>query len=236
MKKGIFHSMFFNLSVTDPLKEYYFFRELGYDKVNCPLSEGFCLTDGTLRLLITPERSIPTGIVLAGQNLEEMKLDIKQRGFLLVEGAEIQFPRISGPSGTTLSLIEMDEQWVPPLKGSPVSLCGTFFEISVETIDYEATVEFWERMGLEVIYGDKKGNWVTLADDFIKIGFYRQGTVEHKFRSPAITYFEPDMQDRIRLLQQLQVDIARPLGECKNGPVDAILETPGGYNIFLFKS
>lgn len=177
-----------------------------------------------------------TGIVLAGENLEEMKRDIQSRGLKMLEGKDINYPRISGPSGTTLSLFEMSKQLVAPLKGSPISLCGAFFEISVETIDYEATVDFWERMGLEIIYGEKSGNWVTMADDFIKIGFYRKGTVQHAFRSPAITYFEPDMADRIQLLKQLQVDVARELGECKNGPTDAILETPGGYNIFLFKA
>ncbi|MCX8143482.1 MAG: hypothetical protein N3F62_04395, partial [Bacteroidia bacterium] len=89
MKKGIFHSMFLNLSVADPLKEYYFFRELGYDKVRCPFEEGFCLTDGTLRLLITPEGMLSTGIVLAGDDLLAMKYDIQSRGFMLVEGEDI---------------------------------------------------------------------------------------------------------------------------------------------------
>lgn len=236
MKKGIFHSMFLNLAVADPLKEYYFFRELGYDKVSYPFEEGFCLTDGTLRLLITPEGMLSTGIVLAGDNLQAMKHDIQSRGFMLVEGEDITYPRISGPSGTTLSLMQLGKNLVAPLKGSPVSICGTFFEISVETIDYEATVSFWQKMGMEVLYGDPSGDWVTLADDFIKIGFYRKGTVQHDFRSPAITYFEPDMKDRIKLLKDLKVDVARELGECKTGPMDAILETPGGYNIFLFKA
>jgi len=234
MKKGIFHSMFLNLSVAEPLKEYYFSRELGFEKIACPFEEAFCVTDGTLRLLITQEGFLATGIVLAGENMEDMKRDIQGRGFVMQEGENINFPRISGPSGTTLSLLEMSKHLVAPLKGSPISLCGTFFEISVETIDYEATVDFWERMGLEIIYGEKSGDWVTMADDFVKIGFYRKGTVQHAFRSPAITYFEPDMHDRIQLLKQLKVDIARELGDCKNGPVDAILKTPGGYNIFLF--
>lgn len=228
--------MFLNLSVADPLKEYYFFRELGYDKVVCPFEEGFCLTDGTLRLLITPEGMLATGIVLAGDDLQAMKHDIQSRGFMLAEGEDIPYPRISGPSGTTLSLMQLGEDLVAPLKGSPISICGTFFEISVETIDYEATVSFWQKMGMEVLYGDPAGDWVTLADDFIKIGFYRKGTVQHDFRSPAITYFEPDMKDRIKLLKDLKVDVARELGECKTGPMDAILETPGGYNIFLFKA
>ncbi len=228
--------MYLNLSVADPLKEYYFFRELGYDKTICPFEEGFCLTDGTLRLLITPKGFLSTGIVMAGEDMEEMKRDLHNRGIIFSACHNTNFPSIVGPSGTTLSLLEMSEKMSVPLKGIPVSICGTFFEISVQTIDYDATVAFWKKMGFEIIYGEEKGDWVTMADDFIKIGFYRKGTVQHEFRSPAITYFEPDMKNRIQLLKQLRVDIAKELGDCKNGPVDAILETPAGYNIFLFKA
>lgn len=232
MKKGIFHSVFLNLEAGDPLKEYYYFRELGFDKVNCPFEEGYCLTDGTFRLLITPEGFLRTGIVLSGSDMDLMKNEIISRGINITN--DLHFPHLTGPSGTTLSLCVLDESVVSPLKGSPISLCGTFFEISVETLDHGATIAFWQKLGLEVIYGDSQGDWVTLADDFIKIGFYKKGTVSHPFRSPAITYFEPDMKDRLKILKDLKVEIAHELGQCKTGPTDAILETPAGHFIFMF--
>ena len=234
MKRGIFHSVYLNLDCNDMEREYRFFLELGFEPMECPMPQTKCLNDGTLRLLISPRGFLPTGIVIAGESMETMQSAIRAMGCNLQMEDGNPFPTITGPSGTTLSLLEVPEKKVPALKGSPISLGGTFFEISVETRNHEDTVAFWEKLGFEIIYGDKDGNWVTMADDFIKIGFYRKETVPHPFNSPALTYFEKDMKARIGLLKQLSFPIAHELGTCKTGPSDAILESPGGHHVFMF--
>ena len=107
-----------------------------------------------------------------------------------------------------------------------MGLCGTFFELSLETEHFEDTVAFWEKAGYQIIYGKvEEKNWVTLSDDWFKVGIYRQGTVDHPFRSPALTYFEKDMKDRIKLVKELEVPISYELeSPCKTGITDAVLE------------
>jgi hypothetical protein len=236
MKRKTFHSVYFHLEVDDPAKEAEFFHDFGFEPIESLFSETECLTDGLLRLSIGPKGFIHTGIVFAGNDLAKMEESITSLGFAFIENSGYRFPMITGPSGTGVTLIEIPSVAVPKLEGQPISLGGTFFEISVQTLDHEATIAFWEKLGFDPIYGEKDGDWVTMADDFFKIGFYRKDTVPHPFRSPAITYFEEDMKDRIKLVKSLEMPVAHELGSCKTGVEDAILETPSGYHIFMFKA
>lgn len=236
MKRKTFHSVYFHLEVDNPAKEAEFFHEFGFEPIESLFAETECLTDGLLRLSIGPKGFMHTGIIFAGNDLDKMKESITSLGFAFIENSGYRFPMLTGPSGTGVTLIEIPSIGIPKLEGQPISLGGTFFEISVQTLDHEATIAFWEKLGFEAIYGEKDGDWVTMADDFFKIGFYRKDTVPHPFRSPAITYFEEDMKDRIKIVKSLEIPVAHELGSCKTGVEDAILETPSGYHIFMFKA
>lgn len=231
MKRNSFHSVFFHIASEDPTQEAAFFTRLGFEPLEFYAHELIVMTDGVLRLSIGPAGRISTGILLAGEDMVKMKEAVALSGYQPSEGA---YPMLTGPSGTNVSLIELPAADSPAISGKPIGLMGTFFEISVETKDHEATVDYWEKLGFEIIYGERDGNWVTMADDFIKIGFYRKDTVPHPFRSPAITYFEMDMKDRISLMKTLNIPISHEVEGCGDRASDAILETPSGNHIFAF--
>ncbi|MDO9510780.1 MAG: hypothetical protein Q7J34_03395 [Bacteroidales bacterium] len=231
MKRNTFHTVFFHIAARDVMAETAYFSSLGFEPLNSPMDGLTVISDGALRLSIGPENGISTGILLAGEKMEDMKLAVAQSGYQPSDG---MFPMLSGPSGTHVTLIELPAFSCQAIGGKPIGLLGTFFEISVETKNHEATVEYWEKLGFEIIYGERDGNWVTLADDFMKIGFYRKDTVGHPFRSPAITYFEKDMKDRINLIKTLDIPVSYEVEACGDSASDAILETPSGNHIFAF--
>ena len=78
---------------------------------------------------------------------------------------------------------------------------------------------------------------MTLADDCQKVGVFMEGIVSHPFRSPALTYFEKDMKDRIALVKDLGMEFAyADASACGTGIKDAVLDSPAGYQIFLFSA
>ena len=74
-----------------------------------------------------------------------------------------------------------------------------------------------------------------MTDGVLPIGFYEPGTYPHAFTSPAITYFDDKMYERLHalkadgwtFLEAMPAKDGDPLGH-------AILEAPGGLHLFLF--
>ena len=69
----------------------------------------------------------------------------------------------------------------------------------------------------------------------IAVAIYGTGASNHLFRNPSITYFEPDMADRISGLKQEGIKFVQELPDKEGIITNAILEAPEGTFIFLFK-
>jgi len=235
MKRNEVKGVMVHLKVKDLDVSSRFFRSIGMETINGPLQNDIYLTDGTFVLSLSSEDNLSTGVVYLCDNPQDVAAFYPGLSVLAPgKGPERMIARDA--SGTCLTLLACPNFSPKPLKGNSIGLCGNFFELSLETDQFDETVAFWEKAGYEVIYGKKEEkNWVTLSDELFKVGVYLQGTVDHPFRSPALTYFEKDMKDRIRLVKELGVPISYELeSPCKTGITDAVLESPAGYHLFMF--
>ena len=140
---------------------------------------------------------------------------------------------IHEPNGLNILLIDTAliplKEFVP----NPISICGTFYEISIETDDMERSIAWWHNVGFKTT--TLKETWCTLDDGKIKIGLYKRGTCPHKFKNPSLTYFEPNMGTRIAELRKRGMTFAQDEKEI-GMEGHAIVESPDGQYIFLFKS
>jgi len=128
---------------------------------------------------------------------------------------------LAGPG--VISLREFDR--------NPMSIAGTLYEVSVETSDMERSIAWWQNVGFKVL--TRQQTWCTLDDGNLKIGLYEKGSCPHLFRNPSITYFEPDMAERIATLKGRGLTFAQEEGEI-GMKGHAIAESPDGQYFFLF--
>jgi catechol 2,3-dioxygenase-like lactoylglutathione lyase family enzyme len=139
------------------------------------------------------------------------------------------------PEGLHIMLSPFDSR-VPmpegtPTTRTPLSRCGTFGEYAIPTSDLQASRAFWERLGFQTLHSaDEPEPFAILSDDLIVIGLHQTSD----FSEPHITYFAPDMAERIQTFQTEGLPIT-PLPAEDGSVVNATLEGPGGERFFLFQ-
>jgi hypothetical protein len=135
------------------------------------------------------------------------------------------------PNGLLILLAGPDVVSLRDFEKKPSSLCGTFYEASLETNDVDRSIVWWQNVGFKVTA--HKDTWCTLDDGKIMIGLYKKGNCPHLFRNPSLTYFEPDMGERIAELKKEGIQFLQEEKEI-GMKGHAIAESPDGQYFFLF--
>jgi hypothetical protein len=190
------------------------------------------LTDGTLYFDVRRSEHSATALSYIGDDIVN-KIEMAENLELHVTEKSRHHAIIREPNGLNILLI--DEKIIPLKEFSrrPISLCGTFYEVSLETDNIERSIQWWHNVGFKVTA--KKETWCTLDDGNINIGLYQRGTCLHKFKNPSLTYFEADMKERIAELKKRNIQLVQD-EEDIGMKGHAIAETPDGQYFFLFKS
>jgi catechol 2,3-dioxygenase-like lactoylglutathione lyase family enzyme len=202
-----------------------FYQQLGYQHAGYSV-----LTDGSINLNLAPPGVPAPMLRYAGSDMEalaaaDIGMQQSDRGVGILktpEGLHIMLSpfdsRVPMPEGT-------------PIKRTPLSRCGTFGEYAIPTSDLQASRAFWERLGFQTLYSTDEGEpYSILSDDLIVIGLH----LTSDFSEPHITYFAPDMAERIQTFQAEGLPIT-PLPAEDGSVVNAALEGPGGERFFLFQ-
>lgn len=137
------------------------------------------------------------------------------------------------PNGLFILLAGPDMISPTAMEKKPSSLCGTFYEISLETSDMERSIVWWQNVGFKAT--TRKETWCTLDDGKIMIGLYQKGSCPHRFKNPSLTYFETDMAERIQMLKSRGIKFIQEEREI-GMEGHAIAESPDGQFFFLFKA
>ena len=104
--------------------------------------------------------------------------------------------------------------------------------MSVEVDEVASAVEFWQRLGFRIQQGGV--TWKTVSDGVMRIGVYLRGSCPHRFGTPSLTYFEPDMEARITRLKERGVEFVEELPDERGAVTSAITVSPDGQPFFLF--
>ena len=100
--------------------------------------------------------------------------------------------------------------------------------------DLELIVDFWTKLGFEIILKEKEPHpWAILTDGLIVLGFHQEDWGSEN-NNPTLTYFDPNMEKIFPVFQKIGIELKTVEGlslESGNGVVTA----PDGLRIFLFK-
>jgi len=118
------------------------------------------------------------------------------------------------------------------------AITGQFAGISLETIDINQSIHFWQSIGYTIQSGSRDQGWLTLSNGSgVDISLMKAGSCPHLFFNPSLTYFNGAKNLAIiKQLKTLQVPITEEITHFnKEGIVDnIIIRDPGGLGFFLF--
>lgn len=195
------------------------------------------ITDEQILLSIAQDGSGITALTYFRSDAEEMlrshpslgnDLQIRNDGFF--------HALLRDPNGVAIWLIQGDPAKVYAPKQTPIGRCGHLGEISIEADDLVQTIEFWKSLGFSVTHQHPTAPWATMTDSIITLGIYQRGICPHQFRNPSITYFEPDMRDRIAAFKADGFVFLEEIPNAEGVVAEAIADAPDGPLFFLFTS
>ncbi len=110
---------------------------------------------------------------------------------------------------------------------------GPAAELSLQTDDVKAAVAFWKQVGFEcVTEGQQPYPWAVLSDGLIRLGFHQTP----KLAQPTITYFAPDMPDRLERLHEQGFKFVTEQKDRQGRRVGAAIKSSDGQLFFLLTS
>jgi len=228
-----------SLSVADLSESLSFYEKLGLGRVDggekpYPWA---VVSDGRLHLGLHQQVfSSPTLGYFGLSILEERKVHLAKLGVKLdhIQMSWLNFvtAEFESPEGQRVLLADLrsDVETIPSgRKFFPK--CQSFGELSLKTEDVNATVTYWERLGFErVAEGDQPYPWAIISDGRIRLGLHQTP----KLTKPTITYFAPDMPDRLKRLRRRGIKFVTEHKDKKGRRVGAVIESPDGQLFFLF--
>lgn len=214
--------------------EAFFYQKLGYEK----LAEGdnwVEFSDGSQRLLIAAADTPYRGLTYFGDKMRERVVALQEMGLLLVD-TEVEEENFRAtfysPNRVSVTLIEADPARLPQMPDSFSFRGGAFGEYSVPVADLVAAIAFWQELGFETLHEALTPYpWAILGDGLMTLGLHETD----QFEQQAVTYFAPDMAQRIAALKQDGFAFTEETADEGGSLQNAVLEAPDGQKFFFFQ-
>ena len=204
-----------------------FYETLGFEKlaendVPWPWQQ---LTDGQNLLLLNQDGNQYIGLNYFSPNVPELVAQMEGMGVEFLQKQEVdgrlQMAIFSDSDGLMVGLINQNPDGMQLPDGEPITHCGKFGEFALGVADFYKASNFWQQFGFEQMYASSDPYpWGIFSDGMIVLGLHQTD----EFGGPCMTYFAPDMPQRITKLESKGLLI-------ENG----VLEAPGGETLFLFE-
>jgi len=210
-----------------------FYQQLKFKSVDGPLQNLF--SDGALIIELDESAYARPSLKLYKENWDNEMAQLK--GFAKYVALEDNI-LVAAPSGMWVHLFQMsnDSAFILPAKVD--SVLGSFAGISLESIDLDASISFWNLFGFKIVSGSSEQGWVSLkAADSMVLSIMKANSCPHLFFTPSLTFFNgKENLDIIERIKKIPIDITQEVTVFNDeGIVDnVILTDPGGLGFFVF--
>jgi predicted lactoylglutathione lyase len=241
MKLGIAVQIVRGVIDLDESKSFY--EKMGYYKLNesSKPNNWALFTDGRINLLLDEGRMKYTGLIYFNPNFQESITKMEDVGVqFFSKNPKSEFVPESAifldpdDFGVNILNADFDLKLKPDIFGNSKVKFGKFGELSNSITDLEPTIKFWTKLGYKMSLKESKPYpWAILNDGLMVLGFH-QNDWGPDSDEPALTYFDPKMEEIIPKLQEDGVMVKKVQDltlESGNGAVTA----PDGLKILLFK-
>lgn len=192
-------------------------------------------TDGNFLLEINPKNTARIGLKLYQADWKEKVIALnKVTKVIAEEGGYL----VSDPNGVKVYLMNGGLEKETSLKGESKAIPGDFAGLSIEAVDMERTIQFWELLGYKKTMGSIAQGWVTFENGTsVGISIMKSMACPHLFFNPGLTFFNGGKNlPIIERIRAANIPIAEEITVFnKQGIVDnVILCDPGGLGFFIF--
>jgi len=233
-----------NIGVADLQISLAFYEKLGYEKIEVQKNPypWARITDGQNLIMLNEDGNQYMGLVYFSLDATRRVSRLEKAGIEFVQRRErdgqLMMAVFVGPGDLAVGLINHDPEEIPQPAGRSVTRGGTFGEFAVPVDDFLAAVEFWRKVGFATLYeSEDPYPWGIVSDEKIVLGLHqnREYGDEIDFKAPAMTFFAPDMVERIERLKEDGVLFATELISESGLVNNATLLGPDGESLFLFE-
>jgi catechol 2,3-dioxygenase-like lactoylglutathione lyase family enzyme len=216
-----------------------FYHTLGFTTlfIDNEMSPSFVrLTDGAITLaLIAEDFGTPslayftTGLQESVARLQQLHIDVQTD---TDPHGDITQAHFVNPDGLHV--------WLHPAgknskqtAGGPNTVCGTFGELSMSVRDLDSSILYWQSLGYELLHRSLVPYpYAIVKDGAMLLGLHQNNEVSH----PALTYYAPDMADRIEQLKHKGISFVKDFPAGTDGRIhNAVAKAPDGQLFFLFE-
>ena len=233
-----------NIGVGNLERSLQFYTGLGFqvfEKSNKPYPWAR-ISDGQNLLLLNQDGNKFIGLIYFSKDAGRRIAILEKIGIRFVQRRErdgrLKMAVFTGPGGLVVGLNSHDPEGMPLPTGRPITKCGTFGEFAIPVDDFHEAMEFWQRLGFTALYeSNEPYPWGILGDERIILGLHENKNYgnEIHFERPALTYFDPDMAERIELLKESGIIFDQELELAEGLVNNATLRGPDNELIFLFE-
>lgn len=232
------HQLLLHLPVQNLKTNREFYEKIGFESQQ--INNGLVVNDGKISILLTEKDQLPAGIIYSSENLQETYRKLQSKNFFPQKISlknQQQAISITDPTGFSLIYVTPEfTETLPETTKNLITPCGKLYEISLKTGQFAETVAFWQQAGFSLQMGKpEEEKFVMLSDAMYTIGIYNPAVCPHVFNNHALTYFELDMAARIQELKSKGITFRQELPNPEGIVEEAILESPEGQHLFLFK-
>jgi catechol 2,3-dioxygenase-like lactoylglutathione lyase family enzyme len=229
-----------SIGVSDLAESVLFYEKLGFSQIAAnqepwPWAQ---FSDGRNLILLNQDGNQYLGLNYFSTNVAEKVAEIEGAGVSFLtkqqQNGRIQTAIFADQNGLIVGLINHEAAEMPHPTGFPLCHCGKFGELAVAVNDFGAPAAFWQQFGFEPNHtSNEPYPWGIFSDGRMVLGFHE--TTEFGQNSPALTYFAPDMPQRIERVRKAGIIFASEVADKAGVVREVILNGPGGEAIFMFE-
>lgn len=229
-----------SIGVPDLAEAVAFYETLGFTQIATnqepwPWAQ---FSDGRNLILLNQDGNIYTGLNYFSTNVAEKVAAIEAQGVSFFHkqqhNGHIHSAIFGDSNGLMVGLINHEAAEMPHPTGFPLCHCGKFGELAVAVKDFAEAAAFWQQFGFEPTHtSNEPYPWGIFSDDKIVLGLHESAELSET--SPALTYFAPDMTERIERVRKAGISFASEMPDEEGVVHSATLKGTGGESIFMFE-
>lgn len=191
-------------------------------------------TDSQFLLEINPENTARTGLKLYQTDWQETVTALNRITKVVdIEGGYL----VSDPNGVKVYLMNGGLENPVALNGESKAILGNFAGLSIEAVDIERTIQFWELLGYKKTMGSIAQGWVTFDNGTsVGISIMKSMACPHLFFNPGLTFFNGGKNlPIIEKIKAIGIPIVEEITVFNKASIvdNVILCDPGGLGFFI---
>lgn len=226
------------LSCKDVIKNMSWWSRLGFVPAGAMTrpDSAMTLTDGQIVITLIKD-PLPSPIIMfSTKDIRKLKDSLNLLGLPItydVKGPSYGELRLISPNGVHLAVRSEQDEPVIPVSGDVNMICGTLGELSIGAAYLQREQQFWQTLGMEV----RKSSLMPYPFSNVNDGVMEIGIHENRdILTLAMTYFSPDMAERIDRLKKSGVKFHEEIPSEGDVIENAILHSPEGQLVYMFKT